>query len=100
MIVRGVATTPQAESDLDEIWLSIAADSVDRADAFVDKLTARFVTLARSPRAGRSGQALAPGLRSFSFRSYVIFYSLGKEGIIIERVLHGARDIDRIFRND
>ena len=49
MIVRGVKTTPLADQDLDEIWFTIAADSIPRADKFVDALTKRFVTLARSP---------------------------------------------------
>jgi toxin ParE1/3/4 len=96
--IRGVKTTPIAEADLDEIWLYIAADSVTRADKFIDALTERFVTLSRSPRAGRSRPEIEPGLRSFSFRNYVIFYSLTEEGLVIERVLHGSRDIEAIFR--
>lgn len=98
MIVRGVKTTPLADQDLDEIWLTIAADSVERADKFVDALTKRFVTLSRSPRAGRARNELLPGLRSFAFRNYVIFYSLLDDGVLIERVLHGARDIGKLIR--
>ena len=96
MIVRGVKTTPLADQDLDEICFTIAADSIPRADKFVDALTKRFVTLARSPRAGRARSELLPGLRSFSFRSYVIFYSVSGEGVLIERVLHGARDVGKL----
>ncbi len=96
MSVRGVRTTPLADQDLDEIWFTIANDSVARADKFVDALTKRFVTLSRSPLAGRARSELLKGLRSFSFRSYVIFYSVSGEGVLIERVLHGARDVGKI----
>jgi len=96
--VRGVKTTPLAEADLDEIWLFIAADSIDRADKFIDALTERFVTISRMPRAGRSRSQIAEGLRSFSFRNYIIFYSLTDDGVVIERVLHGSRDIEAVFR--
>jgi toxin ParE1/3/4 len=96
--IRGVKTTPLAEADLDEIWLSIANDSVARADKFIDYLTERFVLLAQSPRSGRARSELARGLRSFVFRRYVVFYSLTDEGVLIERVLHGSRDVGRLLR--
>ncbi|MEQ1864108.1 MAG: type II toxin-antitoxin system RelE/ParE family toxin [Micropepsaceae bacterium] len=99
MIIRGVKTTPLAESDLDEIWFSIATDSVERADKFLDRLTERFVLLSKSPRAGRARSELLPGLRSFSYRGYAVFYSLSDDGVLVERVLHGARDVDAIFRS-
>ena len=92
------ALAPSAEQDLDEIWLTIAADSIDRADKFVDALTSRFVLLSRSPRMGRPRKDLAGGLRSVAFRNYVIFYSYRDRNLLIERVLHGARDIRRIIR--
>lgn len=98
MTVRGVNTTPEADRDLDEIWFNIASDSISQADKFIDLLTERFVLVAGLPRAGRARPELLPGLRSFAFRGYVIFYSLSKDGVLIERVLHGARDVARIFK--
>ena len=100
MTVRGVKTAPLAEADLDDIWLAIATDSVVRADKFVDALAERFVLLASSPRAGRARPEMAEGVRSFVFRKYVIFYSLLDDSVIIERVLHGARDIPRTPRGE
>lgn len=96
-MIRGVDVTPSAEQDLDEIWLTIAADSVDRADKFVDTLTDRFVALSKSPRMGRPRNELADGLRSLAFRNYVVFYSYRDRHLLIERVLHGARDLKRIL---
>jgi len=99
-MIRGVDITPRAEQDLDEIWLTIAADSIDRADKFIDALTSRFVALSTSPRMGRPRGELADGLRSVAFRKYVIFYSYQNRNLLMERVLHGARDIKRIFEAD
>jgi toxin ParE1/3/4 len=96
--VRGVETTPEADRDLDEIWATIAADSPTQADKFIDRLTERFVTVARMPRGGRARPELAKGLRSFAFRGYVIFYSITADGVLIERVLHGARDVTLIIK--
>jgi hypothetical protein len=47
---------------------------------------------------GRLRPELAPHLRSFPIGNYVIFYRLTQEGIEVARVLHGARDIDALFR--
>ncbi len=40
---------------------------------------------------------LLPGLLSFPFGRYMIFYLSIPGGIEIVRVLHGARDIERLF---
>jgi len=49
---------------------------------------------------GRLRDELADGLRSFPVGRYVIFYRPIPKGIEIVRVLHGARDLDAIFRSD
>ena len=40
---------------------------------------------------------LAKGLRRFPTRGYVIFYSVTAETLVVERVLHGARDIEALL---
>jgi toxin ParE1/3/4 len=47
--------------------------------------------------AGRSREELAPGLRSFLVKQYVIFYRVIPEGIEVIRVLHGSRDMDQVL---
>ena len=85
---------PLARDDLAEIWDTIADDSVERADTFIDRIDATLHTLAEQPMLGRSRQELAPGLRSFPIGRYVIFYEPLPDGIAVVRVLHGARDIE------
>jgi toxin ParE1/3/4 len=49
---------------------------------------------------GRTREELAPELRSFPFGRYVIFYEVIPDGMAIVRVLHGARDLGRLFEGE
>ena len=49
---------------------------------------------ATQPMMGRGREELAPGVRSFAFGKYVVFFSPLPDGIDVVRVLHGARDIE------
>ncbi len=89
--------SPRASSDLIEIWSYIADDSVANADAFIDKLYQAIQVLARQPGSGRHREELAPGIQSFPFGRYIIFYRVVAGAVEIARVLHGARDIENIF---
>ena len=87
---------PCAGDDVAEIWDFIAEDSLAQADA-VDRLDSKLQLLATQPLMGRARDELAPGLRSFPFERYVIFYEPSKDGIAVVRVLHSARDVDTEF---
>ena len=88
---------PLAETDILEIWDYIADDSLAAADRWVDRLDVQFRLLAAQPMMGRARDELAPGVRSFPFGRYVVFYVPLDGGIDVVRVLHGARDIDAVF---
>jgi toxin ParE1/3/4 len=92
-----VLRRPQAEADILDFWDYIAEDSMVDADRWVDKLDEKFALWATQPLMGRSRDELAPGLRSFAFGRYVVFYEPLEDGIDVVRVLHGARDIDANF---
>lgn len=92
-----IRISPRASSDLIEIWSYIADDSVTNADAFIDKLYETIQLLARQPGSGRHREELAPGIQSFPFGRYIIFYRAVTDAIEIVRVLHGARDIESLF---
>ena len=49
---------------------------------------------------GRLRDELAPFLRSFPVKNYLIFYRPIDEGIEIVRILHGSQDIETIFPDD
>ena len=92
-----IRISPRASSDLTEIWNYIADDSVANADGFIDGLYETIQVLANQPGAGRRREELAPGILSFPFGRYIIFYRASLDGIEIVRVLHGARDIQTIL---
>jgi len=88
---------PLAEADILEIWDYIADDDPAAADRWVDQIDRQFRLLATQPKVGRARDKLVPGVRSFPFGRYVVFYMSIDDGIDVVRVLHGARDIDAIF---
>lgn len=83
----------RASSDLDDTWLYIAEDSPDNADGFMTRLYDVFLTLAHAPRIGGPRFHLAPELRMFPVREYLIFYRPIEDGVETVRVLHGRRRI-------
>ena len=92
-----VTLRPEARTDILEIWAYIAADSVDEADRWVDRLDEKMQLWASQPMMGRARDELSPGLRSLSFGRYSVFFEPAANGIDVVRVLHGSRDIDREF---
>lgn len=88
---------PLARTDILEIWDFIADDSVAAAGRWVDRLDDQFRLLATQPMMGRAREELSPGVRSFPFGRYVVFYVPIDDGIDVVRLLHGACDIDATF---
>lgn len=91
---------PEAESDLDDIWLYVTqeAGSAARADRLIESITGRFWLLSRYPHMGRRrDDDLRPGLRSFPVADYVILYRVEGADVLILRVLRGSRDIERFL---
>lgn len=95
-----ITRRPLAGADIFDIWDHIAEDSIEQADRWVDRLDEKLELIATQPLMGRSREELAPGVRSFPFGRYVIFYEPVEVGIDVVRVLHSARDIDAVFGED
>ena len=83
----------QAQLDQNEIWLTIAEDSVRAADGVSERFNEAIFMLAEHPDAGRARDELGEDLRYFPVGSYLIFYSVNSGTLGIRRLLHGARDI-------
>ena len=92
---------PQAETDLDDIWLYVAKESgnIETANRLVDSITSRFVLLARNPYMGRDrSDDFGSGVRSHAVGVYVIIYCLeNDEEVLILRVVDGRRDLEPLF---
>ena len=67
------------------------------ADAFIDRLYETLQSLACQPGSGRRREELAPGMQSFPYGRYIIFYRALTDAIEIVRILHSARDIESVF---
>lgn len=89
-----------ARADLDEIWLHVAvARSEDAANRLIDSILDRFPTLAQMPAAGRKREEIRVGLRSHPVGNYVIFYQQVKGRVEIVRVIHGSREVTKVFES-
>lgn len=88
-----VLRTSQAETDLADIWLHIAEDSLEAADREFARFEAVFHLLSTQPEMGVRCRNWQPPVRRFPVGNYLIFYRPTSQGIEVLRVLHGARDI-------
>jgi toxin ParE1/3/4 len=88
-----------AENDLLDIWLTIALDNPSAADRQLDKIEATFQRLTDQPHLGRARDDISSGLRGIVAGRYVILYALDEAAgrVQIIRVLHGMRDLVRLF---
>jgi toxin ParE1/3/4 len=90
--------TPDASADLDAIWDYIARDSPSAADRVLDELNERFLLLTQYPEIGELQPTLADGkYRRFAHRNYAIYYRPIDDGIVLVRVLHGARELEGLL---
>lgn len=88
---------PKALRDLEAIAYAIAQDNPDRAATFVAELRQRAQQAAEAPKIFPSRNELVDGLRSVRHGAYLIFFVERDDGILVVRVLHGARDLHRLF---
>lgn len=88
-----VRWTPTALHDLDEIWLTIATESLAAADRLIDDIIATADHLSLFPSIGRLRDDLgSPTVRSLPVKNYLVFYRVQRENEVeIIRVRHGAR---------
>jgi toxin ParE1/3/4 len=95
----------QARQDLDQIAEHIAAHNLDAAIRFCLAVEKAVQQLAQMPGMGRPREYQAADgslLRSWSvsgFEKYLLFYCTVSDGIHVVRIVHGARNLDAIFRD-
>ncbi|KQQ25410.1 hypothetical protein ASF53_22290 [Methylobacterium sp. Leaf123] len=90
--MRSVVISRKAREDLRSIADYIAADNPSRAVSFVAELRERCQSLSRTPLQGRPAPDIAPDVRILVFRSYLILHRVREDAVLIDRVLHSARD--------
>lgn len=86
-----------ARLDLFSIWFYIAEDNPAAADRLLDDIDEKCNLLAKNPKIGESRPDIAPFMRYFPVKNYLILYQEQSYGIEVVRVIHGARDINEII---
>ncbi|MGK7927323.1 MAG: type II toxin-antitoxin system RelE/ParE family toxin [Spirulina sp.] len=96
---------PRASQDIDEHFEYIARHDFEVALKFFDSTRQTFARLATMSGMGSIYPIQNPllvGLRKWpikDFENYLIFYLFDDETLDIVRILHGARNIETILKN-
>jgi toxin ParE1/3/4 len=87
--------TPEAISDLQDIWSYIADDNPIAATNTIAHIETAALSLMQFPKLGRPGRRDRIRHLNVAGTPYFIAYRLAKSEIAIARVIHGARDWPR-----
>ncbi len=93
-------------ADLDELATYIQKDSPQTAIRFLEAAQATFELLAQTPELGGilpMGNPRLSGVRVWQvkgFENILVFYRPKEPGVEIIRVLHGARDVAALLREE
>lgn len=98
--MKAVRLSAQAEADLEAITDFIAKDNPVRAETFVLEMLQRCEALRQYPYQGRRISELDSDFRRLTYRRYTVLYRVLDEFIAIDRVLHGARNIDTLLGDE
>ena len=106
-MTRRIVVEQAAEADLlAAVAYYRRGGSPATARRFVAAAEETFARLAQTPDIGRRYQTDHPQLRHLhvwrvrGFEPYLIFYHATDDTLFIERVLHGARDIEHILEDE
>ena len=95
--MRRLSILPAARTDLIEIGDFIATDNPERAVSFVAEIEAKITAVAIRPESFPARDELLEGMRSARHGRYLIFFLALEDEVRIVRVLHGARDLPKLF---
>ncbi len=93
-----VIFSPLSEDDLEEIGDYIAADNPRRAVSFIREMREHCQKIADMPEAAPLREDIMPNVRMVAHGNFLIFYRIAEQEVRIERVLHGARNIQALLQ--
>jgi len=98
--MSGLVWTPDAPQDLDALFDYIGEQNHSplAAAKLIRSIAERCQLYADQPLIGEARPELGEAVRSFTIGAYVVIYRPLQGGIIVLRIIHGARDIPAIFR--
>lgn len=89
-----------AADDLANIATYVKMDSVQRAEALIDRLEQAFHQLLVMPTMGKRRDDLESGIRTWVEAPYIIAYRIDADAVRIVRVIHGRRDFSNVGFGD
>lgn len=99
MTKRDYILSESADKDLEDIFdYTEVQFGFDQAEKYLIEIENVFQKLVLNPESGRKRNEIKEGLYSFPKDNHVIFYRNLDSHIRIIRVLHGSRDIPKIFQ--
>lgn len=100
---RGIEVLPEADADVIGAAAWIGRRSRRAARRFVEAFFDTVGQIGERPHLGREVALQHPRLRPMrsqairGFSSYLVFYEVTPEHIVVVRVLHGARDLPELL---
>jgi toxin ParE1/3/4 len=100
-MVKKVAWSNESDEDLDSIAEYIAKDSEFYALSFVQEILDTGNSLETFPERGRIVPELGySNIRELFIREYRLIYSIEEDRILILGIVHGKRDLKRLWEKD
>lgn len=105
-MTKQLRLSPLAEQDLEELARHIALDSIEAAKRFQQAAIETGFDLLEFPEAYavidlEVGQELGLRKRSVKgFPNHLIFYIVSDDAVVIQRFIHGARDLPAAIREE
>ena len=89
----------EADFDLDEIFdYTEKEHGFNQAVIYLTNLDAIFQSLVANPHIGRARNEIKKELYSIDEQEHIIFYRIIDSYIRVVRVLHGRKDIPKLFK--
>lgn len=87
----------EASQDLDEILDYFLVRNINAGVRFIQGFNKKCQNIAQFPNIGRSYANFDPSLRGIPLDSYIIFYRVFEDSVVIVRVISGYQDLKSIF---
>jgi toxin ParE1/3/4 len=97
-----VVWTPTAERDLEGIFSYVGRQrrSQRAGTKVIQEIDSKAQFYAEQPFLTQARSVLGCEVRAFTVFWYVVIFRPNSDGIEVLRVIHGARDVARIFREE
>ena len=94
MTKRRIDWSPDARLDMDDLKRGIEQTyGTGSADGLLARIQKAIVTLSENPKFGAMRPDLVVGIRTWPVRPYIVVYFPLSDGVVIARIVHGARDL-------